>query len=305
MIDRWLLTPAPAERLAALRLLVGGFALGYLLVRLPHLLDVAAFDPRRFEPVGPLAWMGRPLAPATARAVLAVVLVAGVGFVAGWRWRLTGPSFALGVLVVAAYRNSWGHVLHTDHLVTLHLLVLAATPAADAWSLDRRRRQGPGAAPDARYGWGIRVMCLATVCTYVLAGWAKLRNGGVDWLTGDVLRNHVAYDNLRKALLGDVYSPVGARLVAHPWLFVPFAWLTVAVELGAPLALLGGRWRTLWCAAAWAFHLGVVVVMAIMFPYPVLGVAYASFFAVERPVGAVAGQVATVARRLGRVNPTA
>ena len=38
---RWLFEPAPAERLAVLRLLVGAFAVIYLLVRLPVFLALA------------------------------------------------------------------------------------------------------------------------------------------------------------------------------------------------------------------------------------------------------------------------
>ena len=37
-----------------------------------------------------------------------------------------------------------------------------------------------------------------------------------------------------------------------------------------------------WVLAAWAFHLGVVALMAIAFPYPLSGIAYASFLPVER-----------------------
>jgi hypothetical protein len=141
-------------------------------------------------------------------------------------------------------------------------------------------------------GWACRVLAVATVVSYVLAGIAKLRNGGLDWITGDVLRNQVAYDNLRKELLGSVHSPVGGWLVGLPVVFPAMALATMAVELGAPLALLGRRVRTAWAGAAWAFHVGILVVMAISFPYQLLGFAYAPFFAVERlvgPVGAWAG----------------
>jgi hypothetical protein len=62
-------------------------------------------------------------------------------------------------------------------------------------------------------------------------------------------------------------------------LFHPLAAFTLAVELGArSLCLAGGR---VWAAAAWAFHAGVLAVMAILFWYP-LGAAFAPFFAVER-----------------------
>ena len=106
--------------------------------------------------------------------------------------------------------------------------------------------------PDGRYGWAIQLMCLLTVLTYFIAGQTKLRNAGFDWVTTDSLRNFIAYDNLRKAELGDSYSFIGAALVAHGWLFKPLAAFTLAVELGAPLAMLGGRIAKLWALSAMA-----------------------------------------------------
>ena len=37
-----------------------------------------------------------------------------------------------------------------------------------------------------------------------------------------------------------------------------------------------------WAVLAWSFHLGVWAIMAIFFPYPLLGLAFAPLFAVER-----------------------
>jgi hypothetical protein len=54
------------------------------------------------------------------------------------------------------------------------------------------------------------------------------------------------------------------------------------VELGAPVALLGRRIAAAWAALAWSFHLGVLALMAIAFPYPLLGVAFLPFFRAER-----------------------
>jgi hypothetical protein len=54
------------------------------------------------------------------------------------------------------------------------------------------------------------------------------------------------------------------------------ALVSCLVELGAPAALLGRRVRRVWIVAAWTFHVGVVVLMAITFFYPLSGVAYAS-----------------------------
>jgi hypothetical protein len=92
----------------------------------------------------------------------------------------------------------------------------------------------------------------------------------------------VAHDNLRKRLLGDAWSPLSPFVVGHPAVFRFGAWLTVVVELGAPLALLGRRWAYAWIGVAWCFHVGVLAVMAVLFPYPLTGIAYASMLPVER-----------------------
>jgi hypothetical protein len=190
-------------------------------------------------------------------------------------------------------------VIHTEHLVAVHLLVLGFAPAAAAWAWSRRRRPAP--PPGREYGWPVQVMALVTVVAYVLAGIAKLRNGGGDWLVGDVLRNQVAFDNLRKELLGAWHSPVGGWVVQFAWLFPPLAVATVVVELGAPVAFLGGRWRTAWVLAAWAFHVGIALLMWISFPYQLLGLAYAPFFRVERLGPAVRARIGRVPARQPRV----
>lgn len=290
MIDRWLFAPAPAERLAALRILVGGYAVVFLIARWPSFWSSPGLPARQFEPVGPLWWMGSPIDPTLARLGLVAVVVLGVLFVAGIGWRAVGPLFAVGFFVVAAYRVSWGHVIHSEHLAAWHLLVVGFAPAADAWRVGQGgeragQRSEPPAGPasqSARYGWPIKVMVVILVVTYVLAGWMKLRNGGGDWIDGHVLRNQIAYDNLRKELLGSQHSPIGGWLVQFGWVFPPLAWATVAIEFGAPIAFLGGRWRTAWATAAWGFHVGIVALMAISFPYQVSGIAYACLFHVER-----------------------
>jgi len=279
-LDRWLLEPGPPERLAALRILVGGYALVWLLARLPAFVDVLELPARQFQPIGVLFWMDEPVRPAVGVTILVATIVTGVAFVAGYRFRWFGPLFSLLFLVITTYRLCWGHVLHTDHLVVLHLLVLGFTGAARAWSVDTRHLTARD--PEPRFGWPVKVMAVITVTSYVLAGWAKLRNGGVDWLMGDVLRNQVAYDNLRKVLIGDVHSPIGGWVVRYDDVFPPVAMATVLVELGAPIALLGGRWRTAWVFAAWGFHVGILLLMAIMFPYPLSFVAYAPLFRTER-----------------------
>ncbi|MGI9648725.1 MAG: HTTM domain-containing protein [Acidimicrobiia bacterium] len=276
----WLSEEAPARRLAVARILVGSYAVVFVAIRSFHWLDVARLPERRFDPVGVLGWLDQPLTPDLVAVLSALTFVIGLAFLLGWRFRVLAPMFALLLLVMTTHGNSWGQLLHTENLLVLHVIILAVSPAHAAYAVGRA--QPTGDSPSHRYGWALRVMTLVVIIAYVIAGLAKLRNGGFDWLTGDVLRNQVAHDNLRKILLGDVHSPIGAWLVQFGWLFPPLAIASVAVELGAPVVLLGGRWRTAWVVAAWGFHLGVLVLMAILFPYQLTGVAFVSMLPVER-----------------------
>lgn len=273
---RWWTAPMPLRRLAVIRVAAGSFAVGYLVIRAPHFIALADLPVHRFDPVGVLAWMDSPL-PRSAMAfglVLAVGL--GVGFVLGRPWRLVGPGFAIAFLLLTSYRNGFEVVLHTEQLVTLHLLVLGVAPAPG--------RLGEHDAHTWWAGWVIRTMAVLTVATYVVTGFAKLQQSGIEWITGDTLRNHIAYDNLRKLQLGDFYSPLGAWATHFDWLFPPMAAATIAVELSAPVALAGRRLAAWWSAAAWTFHLGVLVLMAIGFPYQLLGVAFLPFLRAEQIV---------------------
>lgn len=276
----WWDAPAPAQRLASLRVAVGGFALVYLVVRSSSLASVAAFSAAEFQPVGVVSVLAAPLPIAWVYAIQSLAVLSGVAFVLGAGFRLVGPLFALLLLWVTSYRSSWGMIFHTDNLLVLHVLVLGLSPAADALSWDARRE--PGEAVHARFGWPIRALATVTAITYVLAGVAKLKLSGGEWLGGDLLRAHIAYDNLRKIELGSGFSPLGVWLVRHKAVFAPLAAGTMLIELGAPLALLHRRVALVWCLAAWAFHVGVALLMSITFLYPLSGVAYLPLFRVER-----------------------
>jgi hypothetical protein len=277
-IDAWYRPVGVPERLAALRLLIGGFAAVYVTARLPNLLGLSELGGFRGVGVTSLLSAALPAWLVTAQALLAVVL--GVAFVLGFKFRVTGPAFALALLWVMTYRNSFGMVFHTENLLVTHVLVLGCSRAADAWSLDARRRPPP--VPSRSHGWPVQLLAVLTVAGYLLAGIAKLRLSGLSWASSDLLRNYIAYDNLRKLMLADTYSPIGAWLVGYPALFPPLAFASLAMELLAPLALLGRRVAAVWSLAAWSFHLGVLAIMAIFFPYPLFGLAFAPFFAVER-----------------------
>jgi hypothetical protein len=278
----WWFAPAPASRLAALRIVTGGFAVAYLALRLRHLQSYVRLPVDDFAPVGIVRLLGAPPADALVLALPIASLVLAIGFTLGVRHRVVGPAFAAVLWWVLTYRNSWGMIFHTDNLLVLHVAILGCAPAADAWSLDARGRAVP--SDDARYGWPVRLLGAVMCATYVVAGVAKLVEGGGAWLTGQPLRDVIARDNLRKVLLGSHASPLARWVLGAVWPYAALAWATMLVELGAPLALLGRRWAAAWAATAWGFHLGVWALMAIFFPYPLGGVAFAALFPLERPV---------------------
>jgi hypothetical protein len=286
IIDRYWMAPAPAARLGVVRVLVGGFAAVYMSVRLPSWLSYAHFDPVQFRPVGVVAWLcDAPLPPWAVIALAVLAALCAWPFLLGWRFRLFGPLFAVLCLWTLSYRHSFGMVFHTDNLLVWHLLILGVTRSADAWSIDSRRHGAPADHHGwhGRYGWPLRLMCWTVVIAYVLAGVAKLENGGMAWMWGDELRNHIAIDNARKIMLGDIYSPLAAPLMRWDWPFRVLAAMTVILELGAPCALLARRLAAAWVILIIGFHLGVLALMMIAFPYQMLGFAFACFFRVDRP----------------------
>lgn len=206
-LGRWWFAPQPAERLAALRIVLGLYALLDLTGRLNILLHYAAMPADSFKPLGVVGLvLDAPLPVGVAQAQVWATLALAVAFTAGVAYRFVAPVFALNLLRLLTYRNSWGMLFHTENLAVLHVMILACAPAADAWSIDARRGQR-GSDEDGRYGWAIKAACAVTVVTYVIAGIAKLRLAGLHWIDGEQLRNQIAYDNLRRAVYGANPSP--------------------------------------------------------------------------------------------------
>jgi hypothetical protein len=283
--DGWYSRPIPRERLALLRIAVGGYALIYLLTRMLEVLAPLRYPDSAFAPLGIVSVLTLPLPASVVLGVYAASVVSGALFVLGIGYRVVAPLFALSLLWVLSYRHSWGMIFHTDNLLAIHVGLLCFAPAADAYKLGAPPSLAAQSALTS--GWVLRASCLVTVAAYLVAGMAKLQLSGFTWAAGDALREQIAYDALRKIELGSVHSPLGPWLLPHGWLFAPLSVFSLGAELLAPLALLGGRWAIAWCLAAWGFHLGVLATMAIAFPYPLSGVAFLAFFPAERWLEAV------------------
>ncbi|MGH8009427.1 MAG: hypothetical protein ACREQ3_20750 [Candidatus Binatia bacterium] len=311
LLDDFWFAEAPASRLATLRVLIGAYALYYVGTRYSMLVEVGGTRPSLFDPVGVAAFLDQPLAPVVFQVLVIATLVANVAFLLGWQYRYAGPAFAVLLLWVLCYRNSWSMIYHSDNVLVLHVLILGLTRAADALSLDARARSrrvranvsfqalGPGMAEDRRaervayldtnascgwqYGWPIRLMCAVAVLAYFVTGVAKVAGPlGWSWAHGEALLSQVAADGLRKDLLGAGASPWISTLYDYVFLFAIMGVGSLALELGAPVALLNKRLSLLWAVSTFLMHWGIFFIMGITFRYQLSGMIFAPFFMVKK-----------------------
>ena len=296
------------QRLAMLRILVFGYAAVWTTVRAPHLVDTVDLAPRRLDAVGPLWWLTEPMPAVVILVTVALTPIACAAAALGWKYRLSAPVAALGFLFLTTYRNSWGQLFHTENLAALHLCVLALVPfAAVSWSVSSSSEEHNKEHNQQREELSrfvVTTLSVLTVGTYFVAGVAKLRISGFAWIDGDVLRHHIAFDNARKELFGDPIAPFGATMLRNSWTLAPAAVAAIIVELTAPLALLHRRVAWAWASAAAVFHFVILGVMAILFPYHLLGIALAPLLPVERLGTTVATWHWRFRRRSTRSLPT-
>lgn len=260
--ERWLFAPAPADRLAAVRIGLAG-VLALRLATGPY-LELAAQPAALYRPQ-PLSFMHLlpTMPPPGAVLVLQVVATAlAILAAAGWRTRVTLPAAWLTALPLMGMTTSLGKVAHNDVLLLVCLLPLLPARSGDAWSLDARRRARAGqtAAPaPGGYGWPVRTATLVVIGAYFFAGLAKVLHAGPSWVLSDNLRWVLYVSSDAQA------APNAAALFVadRPWLAHLLAAGSLGLELAFPLVL----WRR-WLAwplagAAVAMHAGIWAAMGL------------------------------------------
>ncbi len=281
--------PAPAERLALLRIASGGFALWYLTSRFKMMERIVSSDSNFFEPVGLSSIFSYPMSPSLFMIILSVGIAFNIAFILGVKFNWTGPIFAIMLLFLLSYRNSWSMVYHNRIALVLHVLVIGFVSAADAISIDALLKTKKGLLRQIsfhwRYGWPIKLICAATLLTYFLSGVAKLAGDlAWDWVSGSAMRSQVAIDAIRKDVLGDTGSVLFEWLYPYTWIFLIMGLLTFLLELGAPLAFSNKKTGMLWAILTWLMHWGIFFVMGIRFRYQMSGLIFLSFFEIEKPL---------------------
>ena len=256
--NRFWFEPAAPTDLGAARML---FCAGVLLAYLP-------VDFSEWGSVAPGFWMPMPLfarlhlgplPPAGLSVVEAIWRVALVSTAIGFRTRVSATIAAVTGIYLLGLPHNFGHTFHFDALLSLTLIVLAVSRCADALSLDAlmQRRQPE---PSAEYRWPIRMVWCLTALVFGAAGFAKLRYGGLDWITSSnmqVVLRRAAYHTSD----ADPITGAGLWLAMHPLLCQATAALSVAVEFGFPLALFSRRLRAILVPSGLALLVGIRILM--------------------------------------------
>ncbi len=298
VIRRFFMPEWPAARLGVLRFAVGAYVLQDLVRVRNGVLRLSETDPDLWDPVGVTTWLDGPLSPAAWHFTHDATIVACILFMLGAFWRVSGPLFGALLLFVWTYRVSWQMIYHVHHLAMLHVLVLAVAPAAAAVSIDAafgKRWKGltsqPGGTGSSwHYGWPVQLVCIVTTLCYMLAGVAKLRANGLEWADGQNLLDQIAYDGIYKWVNGPDKDRPPLEIIGlayrHPWIMFPMAGGALLLETAAPVVLLNRRLAQAWSVATMGMHWGIHVFMNLVFPYPISGMAFLSFFPLEKLVPA-------------------
>ncbi|MET7707240.1 HTTM domain-containing protein [Micromonospora sp. NPDC005413] len=261
-MSRWLTEAVPRGRVAAFRTLIYLFVTADLVIFTPWVRTRVSVPGELYQPL----LIGRVLQlPTPTSALVAVIfwslLVLALLAATGRAPRLLGWAVCALYLEWMFIAMSYGKV---DHDRFGLLIALAVLPTAG------RARHGDTTRTEAG-GWALRVTQIAVICTYFLAAWAKLRFGGLDWVTGSVLARAIIR---RGTDLADLIAQV-------PYLLIVAQFGIVAFELLSPVVfLLPPRWRLAMVGFFYSFHAITIATITISFA-PHLA-AMTSFLPLER-----------------------
>jgi hypothetical protein len=277
--SRWLTMPVPRGRVAAFRTVIYLFVAADPIWFTPWVRSHAAIPGVFYQPL----LVGRVLHLPTPTSLLVnsifwVLIPLALLAATGRAPRLLGWTvFALYFewMIIAM---SYGKV---DHDRFGLLLALAVLPTAG------RARHGDASSTE-RGGWALRMTQLGVIATYFLSSWAKLRFGGVAWLTGATLERAI----IRRG------TPLTDLLTSSHWILVAAQFGIVAFELSSPIVFFAGPRVRYWIIAYfYLFHAMVMATITISFaPHQA---AMTSFLPLEK-----VRPIVWAKRLLGRKRPT-
>jgi hypothetical protein len=259
-VRRWLFTPVPLARIAALRVLVFGFVLLDVLWLHSTGEHHGAADPVWYRPllVGELLHL-----PAATVALVAALkwtcVVAAVLALSGRYPRVLGWTVAITWSWFQYVAFSYGKVDHdrADFLIALFLL-----PTVGLAHL----RGAEGRRLSEAAGFALRCVQLMAIATYFLSAIAKVRFGGWEWVNSATIARAV----VRRG------TELSTWTLDFPWILHGMQWVLFSAELTSPLIFfLAERWRRRVVAAWFLFHAATYAAISIAFwPHLVMMLAF-------------------------------
>jgi hypothetical protein len=205
------------------------------------------------------------ITPVVAYCIQALTIGLLIAAAAGIRpWRIVAPLACLALTLSEGLIRGTEVMSHANIILILCTWVLACFPAADALRLFPGKRQP--FRPLAQYQAALFTLSMVFCVTYLFAGARRLSTSGIDIYLDDSILRATA---LRDAELG----PAGGlgiwacESVFVGWALVIGFPLVTLLELLSPLCIFSTRFRWMWIAVLFPFHIGIGFLMGIWFPY--------------------------------------
>lgn len=266
IFDQWVLRgPFTARDLGVYRIVFGLIALAIL----PNAQFLSAYPDSFFAPPpGPFRVFSS-LPPVGVLIALEIALALALSAVVfGVFTRVASTAAGILLITVFGLSYSFGKIDHTIFLPLVALLVVWAGWGS-AYSVDSLEPRGP-VTPVRQ--WPLRLLALLIGVGFATAAIPKFLGGW--WKPGtQATEGHYWYellidgrDSFFAPLFGNITTPV---------FWEPLDWITLLLEAGIIVSVLSWRSFRIMIALASVFHVGVLIMMNILFTTNV--VAYAAF----------------------------
>jgi len=242
--------------------------------------EISPIEYARYMEVGALAWKPHgyfrawgvtPPDPETARLLCIAYGIACLFAAFGGLYRVSALLAAGLSLYLHGILQNFGKALHTYHVFSMALVIMAFARAADAWSVDAIVRRwflakkhgapAPPVAPSAEYRWPVLFVGSTVLVMYGAAGASKLYLTGWSWALSDTFRQTI----LQGYFDANPPTKLGLWLVENPTLCKTAALAALLVEVLAWLALLNRYLYWVWAYAVMSLQFGIWVLIGVQF----------------------------------------
>ena len=262
---RFWFRPESAVNLAAARIVVAGTALWIVLSR-PDLPGILAFPDAIWRTVPRLHRVAYLLvfSLTTERILFGLLVLFLLMALIGWQARFACLTSGLLLYHFAPLETLvWtpDPTLRGLTLPTLGLVILSLSACDRVLSARAPKSLVPLVTPEHR--WPIRLLQILMAEVYWFAGVAKLRSGGLTWLSAASLQRYLLGYSQLYGIGGG--TPLGYRMAAHPAFCSLLGLSGIAVELLFPLVLVSRRAAGILVPLAFLLHVGIALLLHIVF----------------------------------------